>query len=107
MPLLSVGSPPTIAGLVWQDASGGNPPAFYVDDVVLVGAQQPGAYAPLAVNENASVDGYQSNQFTWYDSGGKPRTTARWSRTTDATRSTVLVATCASIPIAWERLPES
>jgi hypothetical protein len=74
--LSSVGSPPTIAGLVWQDASGGVQPAFFVDDVTLVGTQQSGAYAPLAVNENASVDGFASNQFTWYDSSGKARTAA-------------------------------
>jgi hypothetical protein len=74
--LSALGSPPTIADLVWQDASGGAQPTFYVDDVTLVGVQQPGAYAPLAVNENANVDGYASNQFTWYDSAGKPRTAA-------------------------------
>jgi hypothetical protein len=73
--LASLGSPPTIADLVWQDA-GGAQATFYVDDVTLVAAQLPGAYAPLAVNENANVDGYISNQFTWYDSAGKPRSAA-------------------------------
>jgi hypothetical protein len=74
--LASLGSPATIADLVWQDASGGVQPTFYIDDVTLVAAQLSGAYAPLAVNENASIDSYASNQFTWYDSAGKPRTAA-------------------------------
>jgi hypothetical protein len=76
VPLASLGSPPTIADLVWQDAGAGAQPTFYVDDVTLVAAQPPGAYSPLAVNENTSVDGYASNQFTWYDSSGKVRTAA-------------------------------
>jgi hypothetical protein len=74
--LATLGSPATIADLVWQDADGALQSTFYVDDVTLVGAQAPGAYAPLGVNENASVDNYISNQFTWYDSGGKARTAA-------------------------------
>ncbi len=34
------------------------------------------AYAPLAVNPNANIDGYISDQFTWFDSSGTPRSAA-------------------------------
>lgn len=103
VPLTAVGNPATIAGLVWQDGSGGVQPAFYLDDVVLVGNGAPtptptitrtptvtrtpgtvtpttpvptGAYPPILVNETAVIDGYASNQFTWYDSQGLPRSAA-------------------------------
>jgi hypothetical protein len=74
--LAALGSPPTIGDLIWQDASGGAQPVFYVDDVTLIGAQGGGGYAPLAVVSNANIDGFISDQFTWADSAGQPRSAA-------------------------------
>lgn len=33
----------TITGITWQDATGGSQPAFYIDDIALVGAEDPDA----------------------------------------------------------------
>ncbi|HYF63052.1 MAG TPA: hypothetical protein VD886_09595, partial [Herpetosiphonaceae bacterium] len=73
--LAALGSPPTIGDLIWQDASGGAQSTFYVDDVTLIGSGG-AAYAPLAVNSNANVDGFISDQFAWTDSAGQPRSAA-------------------------------
>lgn len=50
--LSSVGSPATIAGLVWQDSSGGAQPSFYVDSVSLIAA--PSVPLALSVDVGAS-----------------------------------------------------
>ncbi len=77
VPLTSLGSPAAIARLTIVDATGAVQPSFYVDDVTLVAALPPGdAYPPLVVNENATVDGFASNQFTWSDSQRQTRTAA-------------------------------
>lgn len=77
IPLSSLGSPTAIARITIQDASGAAQPAFYIDDVLLLAAEAPGdTYAPLAVNENATIDGFASNQFAWYDSQRQLRTAA-------------------------------
>jgi len=39
--LTQVNNPATIAGLVWQDNTGGSQPIFYVDDIVLIGYNGP------------------------------------------------------------------
>ena len=76
-PLSSLGSPAAIARITVQDNSGLAQPTFYIDDLTLVTKQLPGdTYSPLAVNENASVDGFASSQFTWHDSQRQPRTVA-------------------------------
>ncbi len=43
--LSQVGDPESIAGLVWQDSTGGSQPAFYLDDIVLIGYSGP-TYTP-------------------------------------------------------------
>lgn len=44
----SLGNPSSIAGLVWQDRTGGTQPAFYVDDVTLIARATP----PTALTVN-------------------------------------------------------
>jgi len=39
--LSQVSNPSSIGGLVWQDATGGSQPTFYVDDIVLLGYNGP------------------------------------------------------------------
>jgi hypothetical protein len=56
IPLASFGSPASINGLIWQDASGGAQPAFYLDDITLVGSsgpQPPGESVALTVDVGA------------------------------------------------------
>lgn len=52
--LASVGNPSSIAGLVWQDNSGGAQPTFYIDDVTLVGMNTPPPTLALSVDVNAN-----------------------------------------------------
>jgi len=44
--LAQVANPATIAGLVWQDSTGGAQPIFYVDDIVLIGYNGPTPTSP-------------------------------------------------------------
>lgn len=60
VPLQHLGAPAGISGLVWQDATGGAQPAWYVDDIVLVARTgppppppPPGAGPALAVDSRA------------------------------------------------------
>lgn len=52
--LASVGNPGTIAGLAWQDNSGGAQPTFYIDDISIVGVNTPPV--PLALSVDASAN---------------------------------------------------
>lgn len=57
VPLVDLGSPGGIAGLVWQDSTGGAQPTWFIDDIVLISRSgpppSPGAGPALAVHAAA------------------------------------------------------
>jgi hypothetical protein len=66
--LSSVGSPATIAGLVWQDNIGGAQPAFFIDNVSLVAV----AALPLALSVDVTANRHPISPYiygmNWADS---------------------------------------
>ena len=46
IPMTTFGNPATISGIVWQDATGGVQPTFYLDDVTLVSGAAPPTPTP-------------------------------------------------------------